>query len=122
MTEASSYEKYVEQFKKYRSRVQLYEENFQAKVGRKPSKDDLKKAPEQILVCIKNCKKIRHYFEQKGLNAPTQNCSKDETEMVVNEPISEDRKETVTREQYYKTFMPKIMEYQLWLMAAILTG
>ena len=64
--ESSSYEKYVGLFKKNRSKVQQYEEGFRAKFGRKPSKEDLASAPEHVLVCIKNCKKIKCYLDQKS--------------------------------------------------------
>jgi hypothetical protein len=50
--ENSSFEKYVELFKKYRSKVQVYEDGFKSKFGRKPSKEDLASAPEHVLVSI----------------------------------------------------------------------
>ena len=52
-------DKYMEQFRKSRTQVKSFEEKFFAKHGRKPNKEDLAKAPEHVLTCIKNCRKIQ---------------------------------------------------------------
>lgn len=56
----------LEQFKKSKKVVSTFAEQFQATHGRKPSGEDLSKAPEYVRVCIKNCKRIKAHLEKNS--------------------------------------------------------
>ncbi len=75
--------KYMDLFRKSRSVVKAFEEEFKVKQGRKPDRNDLAKAPEHVLTCIKNCQKIQAYFKLKGDQSQLSTSgSKDEGEEV----------------------------------------
>ena len=56
-------EKLKESFKQSKAKVKCWETAFFAEHQRKPSKEEMKSAPEQIQICYKNCWKIKSYFE-----------------------------------------------------------
>ena len=56
-------EKLKESFKQSKAKVKGWETAFFAEHQRKPSKEEMKSAPEQIQICYKNCWKIKSYFE-----------------------------------------------------------
>ena len=56
-------EKLKESFKQSKAKVKGWETTFFAEHQRKPSKEEMKSAPEQIQICYKNCWKIKSYFE-----------------------------------------------------------
>ena len=83
------FEKYMDLFRKSRSVVKAFEEEFKVKQGRKPDRNDLAKAPEHVLTCIKNCRKIQAYFKLKGGQSQLSTSgSKDDTEEVVTQQQS----------------------------------
>jgi len=43
--------------------VKEWEATIWAAHQRKPTKEEVQQAPEQVLICYKNCKKIKHYFD-----------------------------------------------------------
>jgi hypothetical protein len=53
------YEKYMDLFRKSRSRVKLFEEGFRVKHGRKPNKDDLVRIYKNMLIFMVS---INHLF------------------------------------------------------------
>ena len=56
-------EKLKESFKQSKAKLKVWETSFFAEHQRKPSKEEIKTAPEQIQICYKNCWKIKSYFE-----------------------------------------------------------
>ena len=52
-------------FKVSKTKVRLWEEKFQAEQGRKPTKEERKQAPENVVVAWKNICKIQAFFEQE---------------------------------------------------------
>ena len=58
-------EKLKESFKRSKAKVKVWESSFFAEHQRKPSKEEMKTAPEQVQICYKNCWKIRSYFESE---------------------------------------------------------
>ena len=52
-------------FKVSKTKVRLWEEKFQAEQGRKPTKEERKQAPENVVVAWKNIWKIQAFFEQE---------------------------------------------------------
>ena len=58
-------EKLKESFRISRVKVKDWEAKFFEQHQRKPSKEEMKTAPEQIQICYKNCWKIRSYFESE---------------------------------------------------------
>ena len=57
-------ERYRAAFQRSREVVKEWEATFLAAHSRKPNREELQQAPEQVLICYKNCKKIRHYFDK----------------------------------------------------------
>eukprot|EP00092_Neocalanus_flemingeri_P023946 GFUD01025977.1.p1 GENE.GFUD01025977.1~~GFUD01025977.1.p1 ORF type:complete len:209 (-),score=62.01 GFUD01025977.1:68-643(-) len=66
-------EKYKAAFKQSKAKVKAWEGEFYEKYQRKPSKKEIKTAPEQIKICYKNCFKIKSYFDSQ---TKTENVSK----------------------------------------------
>ena len=58
-------EKLKESFKRSKAKVKSWESSFFSEHQRKPTKEEMKTAPEQIQICYKNCWKIKSYFESE---------------------------------------------------------
>ena len=76
-------EKLLERFKKSKKVVSTFVDQFFAKHGKKPGKEELANAPEYVRVCIKNCKKIKFYLEQQDLKETEIESSQQQQEIVV---------------------------------------
>ena len=74
-------EKLLELFRKSKTTVQKFVDQFQQSHGRKPRGEDLDAAPEYVKVCIKNCKKIKIHLAKLENSPP-----KEEPKKVVEEP------------------------------------
>ena len=74
-------EKLLELFRKSKTTVQKFVDQFQQSHGRKPRGEDLDAAPEYVKVCIKNCKKIKIHLAKLETSPP-----KEEPKNVVEEP------------------------------------
>ena len=59
-------EKLKESFRQSKQKLKVWESTFYAQNQRKPSKEEIKNAPEQIQICYRNCWKIKAYFESKA--------------------------------------------------------
>ena len=58
-------EKLKESFKRSKAKVKVWESTFFSEHNRRPTKEEMKTAPEQVQICYKNCWKIRSYFESE---------------------------------------------------------
>ena len=58
-------EKLKESFKRSKAKLKVWESSFFSEHQRKPTKEEMKNAPEQIQICYKNCWKIKSYFESE---------------------------------------------------------
>jgi len=56
-------EKYKVSFQQSKAKVKAWEGDFFSEHQRKPSKEEMKTAPEQIQICYKNCYKIKAHFD-----------------------------------------------------------
>ena len=59
----SDRERYRVAYQRSRAVVKEWEATIWAAHQRKPTKEEVQQAPEKILICYKNCKKIKHYFD-----------------------------------------------------------
>jgi hypothetical protein len=59
----SDRERYRIAYQRSRAVVKEWEATIWAAHQRKPTKEEVQQAPEKILICYKNCKKIKHYFD-----------------------------------------------------------
>ena len=96
-------EKLLALFRQSKKTVQKYVDDFQAKTGKKPSSDDLAKAPEYVRVCIKNCKRIKAHLakqeeQERNNGKPTSSGDGAVTkrEDVENVPTAEHQKKAKT--------------------------
>ena len=58
-------EKLKESFKRSKAKLKVWESSFFSEHQRKPTKEEMKTAPEQVQICYKNCWKIRSYFDSE---------------------------------------------------------
>ena len=75
-------EKLKESFKRSKEKLKVWESSFFSEHQRKPSKEEMKNAPEQIQICYKNCWKIKSYFESE--QSEKENGGLDETSQTVD--------------------------------------
>ena len=75
-------EKLKESFKRSKAKVKGWESSFFSEHQRKPTKEEMKTAPEQIQICYKNCWKIKSYFESE--QSEKENGVLDETSQTVD--------------------------------------
>ena len=59
-------EKMKEKFRVSRERLKKWERSFLADFQRRPTKEDMAAAPQQVQICYRNCWKIKAYFESKA--------------------------------------------------------
>ena len=59
-------EKMKEKFRVSKERLKKWERSFLADFQRRPTKEDVAAAPEQVQICYRNCWKIKAYFESKA--------------------------------------------------------
>ena len=55
-----------EKFRVSKERLKKWERSFLADFQRRPTKEDVAAAPEQVQICYRNCWKIKAYFESKA--------------------------------------------------------
>ena len=80
-------EKLKESFRQSKAKVKEWELSFFAQHQRKPTKEEMKNAPDKIQICYKNCWKIKSYFEtHKSEN--NDSMALDETSQTVELPAS----------------------------------
>ena len=58
-------EKLKAAFKVSKAKVKLWEEKFEGELGRRPTKEERKQAPENVAVAYKHIWKIQAYFDQE---------------------------------------------------------
>ena len=75
-------EKLKESFKRSKAKLKVWESSFFSEHQRKPTKEEMKNAPEQIQICYKNCWKIKSYFESE--QSEKENDILDETSQTVD--------------------------------------
>ena len=78
-------EKLKETFKVSKAKVKEWEKLFFADHQRKPNKEEMKTAPEQIQICYKNCWKIKSYFESEAKKSDYDAPDDENTLMAVDE-------------------------------------
>ena len=75
-------EKLKQSFKRSKAKIKSWESSFFSEHQRKPTKEEMKTAPEQIQICYKNCWKIKSYFESE--QSEKENGVLDETSQTVD--------------------------------------
>ena len=78
-------EKLKETFKVSKAKVKEWEKLFFADHQRKPNKEEMKTAPEQIQICYKNCWKIKSYFESEAKKSDHDHPDDENSLMAVDE-------------------------------------
>ena len=100
-------EKLKESFKRSKAKLKVWESSFFSEHQRKPTKEEMKNAPEQIQICYKNCWKIKSYFESE--QSEKENDILDETSQTVDLSTAisaEDSINDVSRKSFAGVFDP----------------
>ena len=83
-------DKLKETFRVSKLKVKEWEKKFFVEHSRKPTKDEMKSAPEQIRISYKNCWKIKAYFEAEQIENNDSMMALDDTSQIDVTKVSSD--------------------------------